>query len=46
MKNDILTIAIIVFVVGVLASSVGLSDVFGADEQQVPTALHQGVTLR
>lgn len=46
MKNDILTIAIVVFVVGVLASSVGLSNVFEAEEQDVPTALHQGVTLR
>lgn len=46
MKNDVLTIAIVVFVVGVLASSVGLSDVFQADEQDVPAALHQGVTLR
>jgi FlaG/FlaF family flagellin (archaellin) len=46
MKNDILTIAIVVFVAGVLASSVGLSDVFEADEQNTPPALHQGVTLR
>lgn len=46
MKNDILTIAIIVFVVGVLASSVGVSNVFDAEEQEAPTALHQGVTLR
>ncbi|MEX1033615.1 MAG: hypothetical protein WDZ30_09665 [Cellvibrionaceae bacterium] len=46
MKNDILTIAIVVFVVGVLASSVGLSSVFEAEKQEAPTALHQGVTLR
>lgn len=45
MKNDILTIAIVVFVVGVLASSIGLGNVFTAEEQEVPTALHQG-TLR
>ncbi len=46
MKNDVLTIAIVVFFIGVLASSVGLSDVFADDEAEVPPALQQGVTLR
>ncbi|WP_460231015.1 hypothetical protein [Aurantivibrio plasticivorans] len=47
MKNDILTIAVIVFFVGVLVSSVGFSDVFESEkEQHTPSALHQGVTLR
>jgi hypothetical protein len=46
MKNDVLTIAIVVFFIGVLVSSVGLSGVFESEEPEVPTALQQGVTLR
>ena len=46
MKNDVLTIAIVVFFIGVLISSVGLSDVFDDKEPEVPSALQQGVTLR
>lgn len=46
MKNDVLTIAVIVFFVGVLVSSVGFSNVFESEEQETPSALHQGVTLR
>ncbi len=46
MKNDVLTIAIVVFFIGVLISSVGLSDVFDDEEPEVPPALQQGVTVR
>lgn len=47
MKNDILTIAVVVFFVGVLVSSVGFSKVFEAEEkQEAPSALHQGVILQ
>ena len=47
MKNDILTIAVIVFFVGVLISSVGFSNPFAAGEQEAaPSALHQGVATR
>ena len=46
MKNDVLTIAIVVFFIGVLVSSVGLSDVFDHEEPDAPPALQQGVTLR
>jgi len=48
MKNDVLTIAIVVFFIGVLISSVsvGLNTVFDEDEPEVPPALQQGVTLR
>ena len=48
MKNDVLTIAIVVFFIGVLISSVsvGLNSVFEDDEPEAPAALQQGVTLR
>ena len=43
MKTDVLTLAVAVFLVGVLASSVGASDLFKS-ESAPPTALQQGVT--
>nr|WP_317932463.1 hypothetical protein [Halioxenophilus sp. WMMB6] len=43
MKNDVLTLAAAVFLVGVLASSVGASDLFKS-ESTPPSALQQGVT--
>lgn len=46
MKNDVLTIAIVVFFIGVLVSSVGLSEVFSDNEPEETPALQQGVTLR
>ena len=47
MKNDVLTIAIVVFFIGVLISSVGLSNVFEDKEPETPpSALQQGLTLR
>jgi len=44
MKADILTIAALVFVFGVLASSVNATDVFKSDAQ-APAALQQGVAM-
>lgn len=43
-----MTIAVAVFFVGVLMSSVGFTKVFEAEEEEqvAPSALHQGVTLR
>lgn len=46
MKKDVLTIATVVFFIGVLVSSVGFTDVFKKDEPEAPPALQQGVTLR
>ena len=45
MKTDVMTIAALVFVVGLLASSLGGTDLFGS-EPEPPAALQQGVTLR
>ncbi|MDP5210457.1 MULTISPECIES: hypothetical protein [unclassified Microbulbifer] len=45
MKPDALTIAVIVFVAGVLLSTSGLSGVF-ASEPEPPAALQQGVVTR
>lgn len=45
-KHDVLTLAVVVFFVGVLISSVSISDVFGVDKADQTTALHQGVSLR
>jgi len=41
MKTDVLTFAAIIFVVGLLASGLGLTD--GIEEADVPSALLQGV---
>lgn len=46
MKTDALTIAVVIFVVGILASGLGLADVFEADDTKPPAALHQGVAVR
>lgn len=43
MKNDVLTIAVIVFFVGVLISSVGFSNPFNAEKSETPSALHHGI---
>ncbi len=45
MKPDILTLAVFIFCVGVLVSSVGLTDVFQS-EPAPPAALHQGIATR
>ncbi|MFT5082301.1 MAG: hypothetical protein ACI9Y1_000325 [Lentisphaeria bacterium] len=47
MKADVLTLAALVFIVGLLASSIGSSGVFESTEEQVaPSALQQGVVKR
>lgn len=47
MKTDVWTKIIIVFIVGVLASSAGFTDVFRADDtRDSAPALQQGVTFR
>ncbi|BFM09476.1 hypothetical protein [Halioxenophilus aromaticivorans] len=45
MKNDVLTLAAVAFLVGVLASSVAASDLFKT-EVTPPAQLHQGVSSR
>ncbi|MCO1333407.1 hypothetical protein MO867_03545 [Microbulbifer sp. OS29] len=45
MKADALTIAVVVFVAGVLLSTSGLSEVF-TSESEPPAALQQGVVTR
>jgi len=45
MKIDVMTIAVAVFTLGVLASAFDFSEAF-ADEPQVPSALHQGLSTR
>lgn len=47
MKPDVLTITAIVFVIGVLISSMGITD--GLDDKREvtpPPALHQGIAVR
>ncbi len=46
MKADVLTVAAVVFVVGMLASTLGITDVFEKSEVAEPQAqLHQGVVV-
>ena len=45
MKNDVLTITALAFVLGVLVTGVVSSDWF-QDEPEVPSALMQGVATR
>ncbi len=45
MKNDVLTVVVVAFFVGVLISSVSFSDVFQADEEP-PAGLQQGIATR
>ncbi|NIB42736.1 hypothetical protein HBA55_24225 [Pseudomaricurvus alkylphenolicus] len=45
MKLDVLTVAVFVFAVGVMASAMDLSEAF-ADEPLPPTALQQGTTAQ
>ncbi len=45
MKTDVLTLAALVFVVGLLASSLGISEVFDRDPSP-QGALQQGVATR
>lgn len=46
MKNDVLTVVVIAFFVGVLVSSLSVSDVFKADDQEPPAGLQQGIATR
>ncbi len=43
MKADVLTLAVVIFVVGILVSSFGLTEVFEAEKDTPPAALQQGV---
>lgn len=45
MKTDVLTFAALVFVVGLLVSSLLSSDVFKSSEQEPPAELQQGVAI-
>ncbi len=46
MKTDVLTKVVIVFALGVLASSVGFTEVFHAEASEPLSALHQGIATR
>lgn len=46
MKADVLTLAVVIFVVGILVSGLGLTEVFKSEEQTPPTALQQGVATK
>jgi len=46
MKPDVLTLTALVFVIGVLISSIGTIDVFPGEKDAPPPALHQGITIR
>ena len=46
MKTDVLTVAALVFVVGLLASSFSDSDFFQSESEEAPAALQQGVAIR
>ena len=45
MKADVLTVAAIVFVVGMLASSLGITDVFETEVAEPQAELHQGIVV-
>ena len=45
MRLDTLTVAIVIFVLGLLLSSLSLSDVFGGSETTAPAPHQQGFTL-
>lgn len=45
MKTDVLTVAALVFVVGLVLSSISFSDIFGSQEDEAQLALQQGSVL-
>ena len=45
MKFDVMSLAAVVFVVGLVLSSFGIDDAH-SDDQEPPTALQQGFALR
>jgi len=46
MKADVLTLAVVIFVLGILVSGLGLTEVFKSEEPTPPTALQQGVATK
>ncbi|MGH1487106.1 MAG: hypothetical protein ACRBCI_12905 [Cellvibrionaceae bacterium] len=46
MKPDVLTITALVFVIGVLVSSMGITDGLDSKRDVPPPALHQGIAIR
>ncbi len=45
MKTDVLTMAALVFIVGLLLSSISFSEIFDSPEDEALTALQHGSTL-
>lgn len=45
MKADVLTFAAVVFVVGMLASGLGITEVFESEEAAPPAEFQQGVVV-
>ena len=46
MRFDVLTITAVVFVLGVVISSMGITDGLDSKHDVPPPALHQGIALR
>jgi|GEM_PF-838840 len=46
MKADVLTLAALIFLLGLLISAFGGSKVFDDDEPVVPSALQQGIATK
>ena len=45
MKSDVLTLADVVFVLGMVVSGLGIMDVFESEAATPPAALQQGVVV-
>lgn len=45
MKSDVLTLAAVVFIIGMLVSSLGMKEVFQSEVSEPPAALQQGVVI-
>lgn len=45
MKSDVLTLAAVVFVLGMVVSGLGITDVFESEAAAPPAALQQGVVV-
>lgn len=46
MKTDVLTLAALVFIVGLLLSTVSVSEIFSPDEKDIPVTSQQGNVSR
>lgn len=46
MKADVLTLAVVIFVIGILVSGLGLTEVFKGEKKTPPTALQQGIATK